>query len=407
MSAATAAGAVLASGGLAVAALLGPAPVAAHATATAAAAVPVTAGSAAADCAALLVRHAWPGGLSALTRLDLPSATEAPLSQLDYQVNAIGYVPAQRVAYGIATRDRRGPLHEGRVVRLDAAGRLTDLGPVRAGWQERHAVAAATAGAVVGSRLYLRSGHQVYGLDVDPSSPTFLGVSSAVTLGGAGHDVDDFAADPTTGLLYGVGTTWLQGGRVVRIDPVTGAAAVLSTPRGLPIGTGYGSVVLGPGRMLYVVNNQILLTSRLYAVPLDGSAPAVELGAWPALAGSDAAGCLAAPPPAPPPPPPPPPPAPPPPPVPPGTTTVQPTTPPPTAGQPPAPPPSPTAPPATTAEPSQPPTTRPRAAALPRPPLRATADEDDPTAAKRRWGLTVLLLILGAGAVAARGAGRH
>ncbi len=366
------------------------------------------AAQAAAPCVALQVQHEWPGALSTLVRLDLPSGTVTTLRRLDHQVNAIGYARAQRVAYGIASRDRNGSLHKGHVVRIDAAGGLTDLGPVRGSHAvplPRGGLGDAVAGAVSGSRLYVRDGGDLYGVDVDPGSPTFLGLVSRARLDSAGHGVDDFDVDPATGALLGVTTALFHGGRVVRINPSTGDVSGVATPRGLPGGPSYASVVLGPDRVLYAVNNRAGLRSRLYRIPLDGR-PAEELASGHVFSGSDAAGCLAAAPPPPPPPPPPVPPAPPPPTTPPRPTTTTPAPAPTTTTVPPLPPPA-TDPPTTTTSPPPVPPTSPARLAVPlmRPPGGGDREPDDITETKRRWGLTVLLLILGAGAVGARASG--
>ncbi|HEY0697973.1 MAG TPA: hypothetical protein VGD43_09200 [Micromonospora sp.] len=355
----------------------------------------------------LQVRSSHLGGPSTLLRVTLPSGTAVPVRKLDHHVNAIGYAVGQHRVYGIATRTGLLPIgRKTQVVTLDAEGRMVELGPVRGTGPvpvPADGLADATAGAVAGARLHLRDGGSLYTVDVNPASPSYLGILRRVRLFPAhpARTVDDFAANPTDGLLYGVAST--HGGQIVRIDPTTGRVRTVPAPRGLPNGSRYGSVVLD-GRTLYVTNNRVGHHSRLYRLALDGSGTVTELATGPASATSDAAGCLTvAAPPAPSPSPSPAPSTPPPPvpPRPPAPATRR-----PTPSTRPTSPAAPTPSRSTAAGIVPVATTGPPSAEITRPdralPVPVDA-EDTGTRTKRRWVLVLLLVVLGASLAGATG----
>jgi hypothetical protein len=328
------------------------------------------------ECDAFEVYTPKHGSSSTVVRLSLPDGTANEIRIFGNELNAIGYSASQNLLYGVSTRSQ--------VVSIDRGGNAVVRGKV-------HGIGDATAGAVSGSTLYLRDGLKLVSLDIDPASPTYLQITRWKWLSWLA-DVDDFDFGPDA-LLYGV----TSAGTVVSIDPVRGKVRVVAKPKALPHGT-YGAVLMSPGRVLYAINNRSHGLSRLYRIPLNALQSAAEIAAFPAADVTDAAGCMPAPPivepPAPPsPPPPPPPPATqrsvPPAPRPPAPTT---TTPPPPAIR--APGPLPPLPPAPTPKPkpknSPPPSARPIAAPVP-------PDTDK----KRRWALTTMVLILGAGAATA------
>ncbi|MGX7827183.1 DUF6923 family protein [Actinokineospora sp. 24-640] len=383
-------------------------------------------------------------GVSTVYRVDLGTGGMTRLRTLDRRVDAIGYHRGQGVAYGLAGRGSPGAHHDrARVVRLAANGTLTDLGPVRG----REDLSGASAGAVAGDLLYVREGRELHGVDVNPASAKFLTVVRSVRLWPSelAHTVDDFDYRPADGLLYGVNTLVPFQGRVTRIDPRTGRVGHANVPK-LPGGRTYGSVAFGPDGALYAASNRTHhhpwhdhgtpSRSRLIRVALAPGAVPVEIAAWPVANHTDMTGCLPVPPPpttTPPPPPPsttvpPPPPAPPTPPppapeppeppavvppvvppaVPPAVPPVVPPTVPPVV--PPVVPPA--VPPGPPALPPPPPVQQPNPVPTPqlvrqskRPPS-SSATPDNATEEKRRWGLTALVLILGASA-AASGARRH
>jgi hypothetical protein len=309
--------------------------------------------SAESTCVVLQVDSSGPVSLSRLRRVELPSGRITELGKLDYQVDAMGYARGQDLVYGIALRDRHGwLLRKPHLVSIDRRGTLKDLGEVRRGVG---GVAHPVAGTVSGNRLYLRDAMRLYTMDIDPGSPTYKSVLRVVRLKPlvGTLTLDDFAVDPSNGLLYGVSTLGFGRAKVVSIDPGSGVVRVVAEVRGAPSVAAYSSVVMS-GRALYAVRTHPGLASRTVRITLSGEAR--ELNSLPSARSGDSAGCLrqaAAPPP-----PPPPPPTPSPPPLPPPPTVTP---------RPPAPTPRPTPrPPAETLTPPVPPrTVRPP---VPRPP---------------------------------------
>ncbi|MDX6259303.1 MAG: hypothetical protein QOH84_991 [Kribbellaceae bacterium] len=243
---------------------------------------------AAAGCSMLQFQTAGYSSLSRLARVELPSGRSTDLGRLDYQINAAGYSKGQDLVYGIATRDRSGWLRRRpHLVTVDRRGAVTDLGQVRVGVG---GVADPTAGAVAGSRLYLRDGHRLYTMDIDPGSPTYKSVVNVVHLSPVltALSVDDFAVNPSDGLLYGISTSGPKA-RVVSLDPQRGKVRVVATVRGIPGRDSYSSVVMSGGT-LYAVRTGYGSQSHLYRVGLDGSS--TSLATLPASVSSDAAGCL-------------------------------------------------------------------------------------------------------------------
>ncbi|WP_410674464.1 DUF6923 family protein [Amycolatopsis sp. cmx-4-68] len=376
-------------------------------------------------CTILQAENERAGAPTTLRLLALPGGVTKRLTQAGFWINAMGYSAMQDVVYGVADGTRGGRFfHGAHAVRIDAKGTVTDLGVIgRAGaphpvWS---LVTGATAGAVAGTRWYVRQDTDLYTVDINPKSANFLRVVHRTPLRpvSLAIGVDDFAYDPADGLLHGVAATAHGDGSVVTLDPSTGKVAVvpgLSFPRG----GAYGSVVLGPGA-IYATANRNGHRSVTYRLPRDGSGPAVEVSTGPPLVSGDAAGCYTE---AAPPPPPPPPTSP--------SPTPTPTSPPPTSPTPtpttpaPEPPPPPQPPPVeepVAQAPAETPVVTPAPVIAPTPPAPTPAPPPPPppharpmqkaepaaedrgvlTKEKRRWGLTALILILGGGAVAAHG----
>ncbi len=386
-------------------------------------------------CTILQAENERGGAPTTLRLLELPGGATKRLTQAGYWINAMGYSAAQDVVYGVADGTRRGRYdHGAHAVRIDGQGTVTDLGVIgRAGatrpvWS---LVTGATAGAIAGNRWYVRQDSDLYTVDISPATQDYLRVVHRTPLRpvSLAVGVDDFAYDPTDGLLYGISTTSRGGNSVVTLDPATGKVAPVPGLR-FPQGGAYGSVVLGPGA-IYATANRDGQRSVTYRLPRDGSGPAVEVATGPVLVSGDAAGCFTEAPPPPPPPPPPP-----------STTptTSSPESPPPATSTTPAPPPTtpsptPTTPAPELPPPSQPPpveqpaapapTPTPAPAPVVRPRASTPAPEQPPpktpharptekpepvvedtgrrTQEKRRWGLTALILVLGSGAAAAHG----
>ncbi|WP_326955553.1 DUF6923 family protein [Amycolatopsis sp. NBC_01286] len=403
-------------------------------------------------CTILQAENERSGAPTTLRLLSLPDGLTKRLTEVGYWINAMGYAPAQDVVYGVADGTRAGRYHDGaHAVRISRTGAVTDLGVVgKAGtphpvWSQ---VTGATAGVVAGNHWYVRQNSDLYTVDVDPASADYVRVVHRTSLRpvSLADGVDDFAYDPADGLLYGVSTSSRGDSSVVTVDPSSGKVAVVPGLQ-LPSGGAYGSVVLGPGA-IYATANHEGRRSVTYRLPRDGSGPAVEISTGPVLASGDAAGCYAeaaVPPPPPPTEPPPntPPPTEPPPNTPP-PNTPPPNSPPPNSPPPNSPPPNPPTPtptpkPKPKPPPEQPPPSQPppvEEPVAPPPPPTASPREEPTTAPptpapptkkphavptkkaepvaqdtavrtkeKRRWGLTTLILVLGAGAVAA--ARRH
>ncbi|ATE53296.1 DUF6923 family protein [Actinosynnema pretiosum] len=358
-------------------------------------------------CASIQV-EALERGPSSVVSVELPAGAVSPLAVLDVRVTAIGYSAAQDLVYGVDA--------DGRVLAFDRRGARVPL-PAR----RSDLLRGATAGVVVGDRLVVRSGRLLLAVDINPTSPDYLLVVAETWLPTTALTINDFDLNPVDGLLYGVVVDARGAGRVVRVDPATGAVRPVDGAGALPPGmTSYGSVVLGPDGALYATANRDAsggLSTR-FKVALDGTGTVVELGTRVAFSTLDAAGCLVVrnpprPQPQPKPQPPQPRPA-----QPQPQAPQQPAPQPPVAQAPAVPPapvptpsPSPAPSPAPTAEPTpeqelvegQPAVRDPRrrteeveAAGLN--PLLHTVDD------QRRWGLVALLLVLG-GAAAARQVG--
>jgi hypothetical protein len=387
-------------------------------------------------CTVLQVQGTRAGGSSSLSRVKLPAGSVTQVGSTGFWLNAMGYSSAQNLAYAVADGNAHGRFHDGaHVVALDRNGHTTDLGPVgRAGarrvtWS---LVTGATAGAIHGNKWYLRVNSTLFTVDIDPASDDYLRVThiTPLRLVSIAVGVDDFDYDPADGLLYGVSMSWRGRGSVITIDPVSGAVHPVGVLH-IPKGDSAGAVVIGGDGALYVTSNSVTSNgvggrSVLYRVARDQSGEVTEVSSGPRLSTSDAAGCLSesAPPPALPPPPPesPPPPSTPPPVIPtprpplPTSTTPSPTpTPTPTPASPtptptptPSPTPTPTPAPAVNrteppspvvpepAPPPPPPPKKPR----PAPTFALVAKRDHHTELKRRWSMTLLVLILGGSAAA-------
>lgn len=344
------------------------------------------------------------------------------------------------MVYGVADAPHHGRFADGaHAVEISRSGQVADLGSVgragrRGGWSW---ATGATAGAIDGTTWYLQRADDLYTVDIDPAGPDYLTVTGRVQLRpvALASGVDDFAYDAASGLLYGVSMSFAGHGRVVTIDPRTGHVEPLPG-LSFPAASAYGAVVLGPDNTLYATANRIGYRSVTYRLPLDGSGPAVEISTGPPLVSSDAAGCLVSSPPPSSPPPSPPPFSTPPPrslPAPPSSSSSPPSsssssaplsssspTPAPQSLPPLPPPPNASAlveqpspqPRVDTSTPS--PTPTPSAVQAPPPsPVPSGRPKPQPSASpvvdtaahvkeQRRWGLTVLILVLGAGAAASR-----
>ncbi|MGW6447961.1 DUF6923 family protein [Lentzea sp. NPDC055074] len=321
------------------------------------------------------------------------------MARLDYALNALGYSATLGRLVGLTSKGHHWWKNPSHIVLIDTKGVVNDLGPVDAHWFRTDDV---SAGAVVGTTFYVRDNARLHAIDIDPGSPTYLKIVRTVVLGWPALTLDDFAVDPASGKLTGVSAAGRGPGEVVTFDPVSGRVLGKTEIAGLPGKSTYGAVLIDAAGTVYTINNGYKGRSRFYRIT---GATAEELASGPQMGMIDAAGCLPTPmpprvePPAPRPEVPPPP-APPAPPVP--TTTVPPVPAPlPVVQQPPAVAPSP--PPA---RPQQPVPVR---AARQKPEQRKELPlypETTPMTKSRKWAMvTVILVMLGAGAAAARGRG--
>lgn len=358
-------------------------------------------------CTVLLVRNLSPDGASRIARIELPAASTTGLPSPPQHLDALGYADAQALTYGVT--------RSGAAVTIDRDGRTTDRGAIRLGdppvqW---NGLGRATAGTVVGDRWYVLQDGILYTVDISSRRRTYLAVLRAIALAPVELSaIGDFAVDPRDGSLYGVSVSEQGDVTAVRIDIDSGT---ISPDRDvqLPGADAFGSMAIGPDGSRYLLADGAR-ASTLYRLPAGESGGVTEIGTGPPSSTSDMAGCLG-------------------PPRPPGR-------PPPSAPSPPRPPPpapSPTKPAPRTSAPrpvplvpspasSTPPSTTP--SDKPSPPTTATAPvsvappmrppppwpgkqennvqaANSDTAKKRRWALTVLLLVIG-GAAVARAAGR-
>ncbi|MET8761719.1 hypothetical protein [Lentzea sp. NPDC004782] len=312
------------------------------------------------------------------------------IARLDYAVNALGYSAALGRLVGLTSKGHAWWKNPSHVVLIDQKGAVSDLGPVDTHWFPADDV---SAGTVVGTTFYVRDNARLHAIDIDPASASYLKIVRTVVLDWPALALDDFTADPAGGLT-GVSAAGHGPGEVVSFDPVTGRVLSRREIKDLPGKTTYGAVVINSTGTVFAVNNGYQGRSRVYRIT---GTTAVELSAGPQQGMIDAAGCLPNPmppriePPAPRPEVPPPPPAPKP--APPPARTPAPVVPP---------------PPVTTTAP--PPSVRPQpvpvrvARQKPQPVKKiAVQAESTPLTKSRKWAMaTIVLVMLGAGAAAAR-----
>ncbi|WP_460443977.1 DUF6923 family protein, partial [Amycolatopsis cihanbeyliensis] len=204
---------------------------------------------AAPGCSILRVHADAVRGPSTLSRVELPAGTATRIRRLGYEVNAVGYSHAQDRGYGIATGEHRGSRPGswhgyGRVLSFDTAGTVRDHGPLRHSGRRPPwvSIRQATAGAISGTRWFVKWGSSLRVVDIDPSSPTFLHVLRGTELrpDSVAAAVHDFDMDPADGALYGVSTRPKGRAAVARIDPRSGAVRRLPGPS-LPRASAYGA----------------------------------------------------------------------------------------------------------------------------------------------------------------------
>ncbi|OLR89427.1 hypothetical protein [Actinokineospora bangkokensis] len=382
-------------------------------------ATPAQVRPAAASCAFYRV-HRDGLGLSTLTRVDLRTGGETTLRTLDQRVDALGHADGR--LYALAAGGRDGVYLPSRLFTLDLRGNVLASAPLGGALLGGLVI---RGGGVAGGRFYAVTATALLTIRL---SDAVVEARRPITPLLSGLGVDDLALRAADGQLYGVATPLLAAGpgRLVRINPATGALSWPPSPQ-LPPSASYGAVTFGSDGALYAMSNRTAGRARLYRAPLGGTPQ--EVAVAPSTTFQDASECVAVP--APPPPTATPPTVTPPittpptttprPPGPPGATTVPATTTPPSSVSPEpapgAPPPEGPTPPAALAPPAVvPPPPEPSGApAAPGMPaqVRQRAQEEEEqaptpkqraqesTEKKRRWGLTTLALLFGAGAAAA------
>lgn len=347
------------------------------------------------NCDAFQVRSSHRGTLSSFTKVDVSSGGVTEVARLDYAVNALGYSAALGRLVGLTSKGHHWWKNPSHVVLIDTKGAVNDLGPVDAHWFRTDDV---SAGTVVGTTFYVRDNARLHAIDIDPNSASYLKIVRTVVLDWPALALDDFTLDPANGKLTGVSAAGWGPGEVVSFDPASGRVLSRTEIKDLPGKSTYGAVVIDSAGTVYAINNNYKGRSSVYRIT---GTTAAELSAGPEMGMIDAAGCLPNPmpprvePPAPRPevPPPPPPPVPKPVPA-------------------PAPAPAPVVPPppvVTTTPPSVPPQPVPvRAARRKTEPRRdlSLKVETTPLTKSRKWAIaTIILVMLGAGAAAARARG--
>ena len=346
------------------------------------------------NCDAFQVRSSNRGEFSTLTKFDASSGGVTEIARLDYAVNALGYSSSLGRLVGLTSKDHHWWKNPSHVVLIDTKGVVSDLGPVDAHWFRTDDV---SAGAVVGTTFYVRDNARLHAIDIDPASASYLKIVRTVVLDWPALALDDFAVDPATGKLTGVAAAGGGPGEVVTFDPVSGRLLSRTEVAELPGKSTYGAVVIDSAGTVYATNNGYHGRSRTYRV----FGTAVELSAGPQLGMIDAAGCLPTPmppridPPAPRPEVPPPPPVPASPPAPVVAPVPSPVVPPPPV----------TTPPPSSVAPQPVPVRAARQKTEPRKDLPLDA-ETTPLTKSRKWAMvTIILVMLGAGAAAARARG--
>ncbi|NUO57824.1 MAG: hypothetical protein HOV71_13640 [Hamadaea sp.] len=193
-----------------------------------------------------------------LLRFDENAHGYAKLGDLPRPVNALGYY--SDLGYAISG---------GQTVTVDAAGRLTPVGPA--------VVPGAYAGAVAGSDWLLLDGPTL----VDVQLPT-LQVVRRVQLTEQ-VDLGDWAVNPLDGALYGLA---VSPTRLVRVDPASGRVATTSLPN--VEGVAFGAVSISAFGVLLALENS---SGRIYRIPLTDPSRATFIEAGVTAYHADAAAC--------------------------------------------------------------------------------------------------------------------
>ncbi|WP_170215746.1 DUF6923 family protein [Asanoa ferruginea] len=216
-----------------------------------------------------------------LLRFDDRAAT--PVARFDAPLDAVAYVPASGAFWAVSGDE---------VVSFDVTGRVTRRAALPDALRATDPIAVASgstsAGAGTGDRWIVRTGREVVTYRVPA-----LKELERHALNGPGADIllrpriADWDLNSADGRLY----TIVSGppAQLLRIDPHTGTATPIATPRGLPATGSFGALTVDPQGTLRALHDP---TGRLFDVDLRQPAKATAVDTGPSTrTRSDAAGC--------------------------------------------------------------------------------------------------------------------
>ncbi|KAB7726501.1 tandem-95 repeat protein [Rudanella paleaurantiibacter] len=139
--------------------------------------------------------------------------------------------------------------------------------------------------------LYATSTTQIYRVDVNPTSPTFLTLLPSLTTTASG--IADWSFSPVDGNMYSVDNTF----QLLRFNPTTGARTVVGAVTGTAIratDSGFGAAYMDLDGSLYLGNNA---NGQIFRIvnPHTGGLAATLFSVGPVSANNDGARCPAAP----------------------------------------------------------------------------------------------------------------
>jgi uncharacterized repeat protein (TIGR01451 family) len=192
-----------------------------------------------------------------LNSVDLNTAAITSISTaiIPKGVNAIGFNRLNGYLYGM----QPGNNH---VVQVDANGVGYDLGAI-AGVPTGNNFIVGDVDANGVLYIMINPGSTIYGIDVNPASPTYLTLLKTISL--TSTNILDFAFHPTNGKLYGVISS---NSHVVEITLPSGSGTATVIDRGQPTvlgsagASGYGAVYFANDGTLYAYRNGIAGTTN-------------------------------------------------------------------------------------------------------------------------------------------------
>lgn len=216
-------------------------------------------------------------GAGSLTNIGTDAELQGNNAQNTNGINAIGFEQTGRYIYGW-----NGSVQQ--VVRIGADGSAEFIGPTPAGMSSVSAV----VGDVFNRKLYLWSGNTLRVVDLASNALE----SSIPTTGVA--SLTDLAFYPGDGMIYAIRNS---DGALLRIDPSTGAGAVVPGVNVPPAGSAFGAQYFDDEGSLYASRNDGTIFRVRHAA--GGGTPSVEVltTAAPATGQNDGARCPDAPPP--------------------------------------------------------------------------------------------------------------